>query len=343
MANWVIPCNTKEYDVVRAFQTLKKLDWKQSTNVEVGAFVYIYVGAPISAIKFKCKAIVVDKTESTIDDSGFVKGEAGENYKRHMCLELIEEYPDDLYPKDILLANGLNTIQGPSKVTDTLEKFMSQNFNAKKYTVIQAVWIAAALMAGEAYENNPDVKKQDMYFQNSKIVKRAQSLTKDNVDNARVSWWCCADAKQHTYNFLRGDNEKDKSLRRLSCLSEFPTKTIPDGLNKNDVLKMNGRDFTMEELMVFVKEQYPSIVMPPTNINYLQVLEYLEDNLEVPYSNPNAPGVPPVEKERLFQIKKKGQEAIAEMKKMAALCNERFGLDKCEQQGLLEAVAALIP
>ena len=186
MANWVIPCNTTTYGVVRAFQTLKKLDWKQSTNVEVGAFVYIYVGAPISAIKFKCKAIVVDKIESTIDDSGFmIKGEVYENYGRYMCLELIEEYPDDLYSKDILLANGLNIIQGPSKVTDTLEKFMSQDFNEKKYTVIQAVWIAAALMACEAYENNSDVKKQDMYFQNSQIVKRAQSLTEDNVDNAK--------------------------------------------------------------------------------------------------------------------------------------------------------------
>lgn len=337
MENWVIPCNTTTYDVVRAFQTLKKLDWKQSTNVEVGAFVYIYVGAPISAIKFKCKAIVVDKTESTIDDSAFViKGEVYDNYGRYMCLELMEEYPDDLYPKDILLANGLNTIQGPSKVTDRLEEFMSQDFNAKKYTVIQAVWIAAALMACEEYENNSYVKKQDMYFKNSEIVKRAQSLTEDNVDNARVSWWCCADAKQHTYNFLRGDNEKDKSLRRLSCLSEFPTKTIPDGLNKNDLLEMNGHVFTMEELIVFVKEQYPSIVMPPTNINYLHVLEYLENNLEVPYSNPNAPGVPPAEKERLLQIKKEGQEAIAEMKKMATLCNERFGLDKCEPMSWLD-------
>lgn len=217
-----------------------------------------------------------------------------------------------------------------------MEKFMSQDFNAKKYTVIQAVWIAAALMACEAYENNLGVKKQDMYFQNSKIVKRAQSLTEDNVDKARVSWWCCADAKQHTYNFLRGDNEKDKSLRRLSCLSEFPTKTIPDGLDKNDLLEMNGRVFTMEELIVFVKEQYPSIVMLPTDINYLQVLAYLENNFEVPYADPNAPGVPPVEKERLFQIKKEAQEAIAEMKKMATLCNERFGLDKCEPMSWLD-------
>lgn len=52
MTNWVIPCSTAAYDVIGAFQTLKRLDWKQSTNVEVDSLVYIYVSAPISAIKF---------------------------------------------------------------------------------------------------------------------------------------------------------------------------------------------------------------------------------------------------------------------------------------------------
>ena len=266
MENWVIPCNMADYDIVRAFQTLKQLDWRQSTNVEVGSYVYIYVGAPISAIKFKCKAIEINKTDSTIDDSEFAaEGEPDEDYGRYMCLELIEEYPDDLYPKNTILANGLKTIQGPSRVTETLEKFLSQNFKAKKYTVIQAIWIATALMACETYEKRPDAKKQDMYFRNSDIVKRAQSLTEDKVDNARVSWWCCADAKQHTHNFLRGDNEDDESLRRLSCLNEFPTDTMPLGLDIDDLFYINGRKYTMENLILFVKEQYPGIVFPPAN------------------------------------------------------------------------------
>ena len=266
MENWVIPCNMADYDIVRAFQTLKQLDWRQSTNVEVGSYVYIYVGAPISAIKFKCKAIEINKPESTIDDSEFAaKGEPDEDYGRYMCLELIEEYPDDLYPKNTILANGLKTTQGPSRVTETLEKFLSQNFKAKKYTVIQAIWIATALMACETYEKRPNVKKQDMYFRNSDIVKRAQSLTEDKIDNARVSWWCCADAKQHTHNYLRGDNKDDESLRRLSCLNEFPTDTMPLGLDIDDLFYMNGRKFTMENLILFVKEQYPGIIFPPAN------------------------------------------------------------------------------
>ena len=261
MANWVIPCSTASYDVIGAFQTLKKLDWKQSTNVEVGSLVYIYVSAPISAIKFKCKAVEVNKTSVTIDDSEFViNGEAYENSGRYMCLELQDEYPDGLFPKDALLGNGLKTIQGPSKVSEELQLFLSRDFNSKKYTVAQAVWIATALMTCEKFETIPDVKLQDVYFRNSEITRKAQTLTEDTVDNARISWWCCADTKQHTYNYLRGDNSEDESLRRLSCYNEFAEKTMPENLDESDVFLMNGRVFTMEELIYFVKEQYPGIV-----------------------------------------------------------------------------------
>lgn len=67
-----------------------------------------------------------------------------------------------------------------------------------------------------------------------------------------------------------------------------------------------------------------------TSINYLGVMDYLENNQEIPYSNPEANGIEKDEKERLLRVKANGQKAVAEMKKMAKLCKERFGLDKCE-------------
>ena len=128
MHDWVIPCNTKAYDVIGAFKEFKRIDWKQSTNVQKGAIVYIYVGMPISGIKYKCKAIEVDKTESTIDDSKYViEGDSYENYGRYMCLELLEEYPDSFFSKNLLMANGLKTIQGPSMVSEQLANFLSHS------------------------------------------------------------------------------------------------------------------------------------------------------------------------------------------------------------------------
>src|SRR5699024_4865221 len=67
-----------------------------------------------------------------------------------------------------------------------------------------------------------------------------------------------------------------------------------------------------------------------TDIDYIGVLDYLDNNRDVPYSNPEAQDGEDKEKQRLLKIKHKGQAAVAEMKKMVAICNERFGLDKCE-------------
>lgn len=53
MTEWIIPCNLKYYDVKGAFSKFKAIDWKQSAkNICVGDIVYIYVGKPISAIKY---------------------------------------------------------------------------------------------------------------------------------------------------------------------------------------------------------------------------------------------------------------------------------------------------
>ena len=58
------------------------------------------------------------------------------------------------------------------------------------------------------------------------------------------------------------------------------------------------------------------------------MLDYLEHNRDVPYSNPDAV-TDPDEKARLLDVKQKGQDAAGELKKMASLCQEKFGLDKC--------------
>lgn len=143
----------------------------------------------------------------------------------------------------------------------------------KKYTVTEAVWIAAALMAAEQYTKIKNVTKDDMYFKQADIVRRAQTLTRKKVDAARVSWWTNADAKKHTQNFLRGDLNGNESLRRLAMIDEFEDKTFPQGLNMNDKLEMCGQEMTMEELFFFVKEQYPPIILNTSKDEYWPSIE----------------------------------------------------------------------
>ncbi len=43
-------------------------------------------------------------------------------------------------------------------------------------------------------------------------------------------------------------------------------------------------------------------IVEKTNINYIGVLDYLRDNIEVPYSNPAAVGIDEAEKDRLLNV-----------------------------------------
>lgn len=58
MADWIIPCNPRYYDIFRAFDSLDTVDWRQSAkSIETGDHVYIYVGLPVQAVAFRCRVL----------------------------------------------------------------------------------------------------------------------------------------------------------------------------------------------------------------------------------------------------------------------------------------------
>ena len=129
MTEWIIPCNLKYYNVKGAFSKFKAIDWKQSAkNICVGDIVYIYVGKPISAIKYKCRVNKTNLSKVEIDDSEFViNGENYENYGNHMELELIREYADTELTRDMLVENGLKgNIQDPRRVDVLIQESINK-------------------------------------------------------------------------------------------------------------------------------------------------------------------------------------------------------------------------
>ena len=63
---WIIPSNKKYFDSEAAFAKLHEINWKQSFKANIGDIVYIYVTAPVKAIKFKCVVTKTDLAESEI-------------------------------------------------------------------------------------------------------------------------------------------------------------------------------------------------------------------------------------------------------------------------------------
>ena len=125
---WVIPCNPKYYDIVAAFDNLDVIEWSQSTNTSVGDTVYIYVGEKYKAIMYKCEVVAADLYGNRSDeDYPYYKELSKDPDARYMKLKLLEKYDPGKYPLKELKENGLTSVQGRSKATVQLMKYLKDD------------------------------------------------------------------------------------------------------------------------------------------------------------------------------------------------------------------------
>ena len=124
---WLISCNRKYYDIESAFEDLSVLDWKQAAkDIQIGDIVYIYVGKPVSAIKYKCIVNKIGLKSIEIDDNKYViNGAAFENYGRYMELQLVRKYADELKLPNLRNHGLVGNIQGPRRAVDEVSEFIN--------------------------------------------------------------------------------------------------------------------------------------------------------------------------------------------------------------------------
>lgn len=133
MTKWIIQSNPNKFDAEGAFDEFGCVDWKQGIMAEVGDIIYIYVSAPIKAIRLKCKVIKINMNAIETDDSKYtLDGSAFENYGKYMKLELLDKYDDQNLSYEELTKHGLKSVQGPMKLNGELEEYVENMIS--KYT-----------------------------------------------------------------------------------------------------------------------------------------------------------------------------------------------------------------
>lgn len=109
---WIVPANPKYYDVEEDFKKSSYIDWKQSSNVRVGDTVYLYMGAPVSAILYKLKAVEVDIPYHYEDK--FL------SMDKVMRLQLLARYDENRFPMSLLKEHGVFAVRGPRSMPGSL-------------------------------------------------------------------------------------------------------------------------------------------------------------------------------------------------------------------------------
>ncbi len=115
---WIVPANPLYYDVIHCFDHQDTINWKQSSHMEVGDIVYLYVGSPYSAILYRCEVLAVDVPYSYQDNHLTIS--------KVMQLKLLKRYSKEEFPFLKLKTYGVTSIRGPRRMPKRLSKEMNQ-------------------------------------------------------------------------------------------------------------------------------------------------------------------------------------------------------------------------
>ena len=134
MAEWLIPCNGRDYDYNAALRSLKTIEWHQSrplTNVGIDDKIYIYASSPVQSIVWRCLVTDTHRQVSQIDDCQFfIPPKPAGTYFPGPFIEITAEVEFTvgyhLSYKE-LKAHGLKSrIQGPLRLTDSVAQYVHQ-------------------------------------------------------------------------------------------------------------------------------------------------------------------------------------------------------------------------
>ena len=117
--DWIVPANSRYYDIEHAFDEMTEIDWKQGNGIKTGDTVFLYVAAPVSAILFQCKVLETDIPYQYQSDKLKVKAV--------MKLQLQKRYTPEQFPFDVLKEEyGIYGVRGPRGIPNSLRSALKQ-------------------------------------------------------------------------------------------------------------------------------------------------------------------------------------------------------------------------
>lgn len=112
---WIVPSNPKYYDIEHAFDDAEVINWKQGKGIKKNDIVFMYVGAPVSAILYKCKVVDTDIPYKYSDDNLTITA--------LMQIKLLKRYNPDKFTFDILGSEyGIKAVRGPRGIPVSLSE-----------------------------------------------------------------------------------------------------------------------------------------------------------------------------------------------------------------------------
>lgn len=130
--SWIIPCNLKLFDVFEHMKSHDTMIWKKSRGIKNGDIVYIYVGLPVMAVKYRCVVIDDAVNDEILSANSYARINDIEKNNMYMQLKVLNTYEDEL-PLRVLNDFGIYRVRRQSRLDRRFENFLeSINKNIKQ-------------------------------------------------------------------------------------------------------------------------------------------------------------------------------------------------------------------
>ena len=254
------------------------------------------------------------------------------------------EFNDDKYIPGDLKWNEKIVVDGEGVVLKELRYFIDGPYREKVVATMpihisdeDALWVVAACMTYNAcLRKKEKFNAEDVFFESEKIIENTTNafglnLTNDTLD--RIT----ALMNNDSIHFMVSASGKRRIsyMNEFKCVNECPSMEVINSLPQFEV---EGKVYDFKYVYSFVNREYTErarVLFKKVDIDYLGLLDYLEKNRNIPYSNPES-AKSTAEKEAMLEIKKKGQYAQAIMKQIVEVCQSVTKLDRCEPMSWLD-------
>lgn len=167
MNEWILGCNSKYFDIKKAFDQEQMITWRQENLVELGDIVYFYVSNPYQSILYKCEVVKINLHDMDMNSRRYVlKPQYYDRVESYMLLKLVRAYPETLFTDKELKKYGVTNFQTVVRVDSRLAQFLHREGRhgtfSLKYFIPIAIGIFGFMLgigAYVAFGGNDDNKK----------------------------------------------------------------------------------------------------------------------------------------------------------------------------------------
>lgn len=149
---------------------------------------------------------------------------------------------------------------------------------SKKYSVNEAIWIAAAVNAFKKYHETDDVQAIDLYLKTTQLINIAKLFTENDVQPARIHQHCNGFHEKCTHRYLNKiELVSGGPYFAVSYSGQFNgEREYPDTLDMNEIIEYEGNTYKLEDVKNFISTTYAEFIQKHTlkiNNSYWPSLE----------------------------------------------------------------------